>query len=113
MLILLCCITLRCVALRCIPLFCVVLPLNYFYQSDNNGNALLCPGPLKLSSPSNIKAKQQQQQQQQQKCLLFLYIYVLECHATYVLKKLMKGTFQVLCVEQVNLTGVCMLMCLN
>ena len=33
------------------------------------------------------------------------------CHLC--VKELMKGTFQVLCVEQVNLTGVCMLMCLN
>ena len=41
------------------------------------------------------------------------YIFVLECHATSVLKKLMKATFQVFCVQRVNLTGVPILMSIN
>ena len=42
----------------------------------------------------------------------FIYMY-LNAMPLMSVKKLMKGTFQVLCVEQVNLTGVCTLMSLN
>ena len=42
----------------------------------------------------------------------YFIFFVLECHANSVLK-LMNGTFQVFCVKQVDLTGVCMLMSIN